>query len=164
MPRPVFAEFLINRIAAFCCNRHDGSMVRLDALRDALRQLERTFELLSKTPSQSSDISEIYRTAAIKSFEYVYEISVRLLRRHLEETAESPQEIAKMDFRPLIRTAAEKELIDDPVRWFLYREKRNITAHTYDATKAMDIITVLPEFIASAKVLLQALDAATDAR
>ncbi len=104
----------------------------------------------------------IYQTAAIKSFEYVYEISIRLIRRHLERTSDSALLIEKMDFKPLIRTAAEKGLVDDPVRWFLYREKRNITAHTYDAVKAMDILTVLPEFMESVQGLLDAVARAND--
>jgi nucleotidyltransferase substrate binding protein (TIGR01987 family) len=68
-----------------------------------------------------------------------------------------------MDFRTLIRTAAERGLVRDPAIWFLYREKRNITAHTYDETKALDVIGHLPGFIETIKELLAACASSTRA-
>jgi Nucleotidyltransferase substrate binding protein like len=61
-------------------------------------------------------LAPAFRTAAIKSYEYVYELAIRLIRRALELKAASPSEIDLMDFKTLMRTAAEKGLIDDLCR------------------------------------------------
>jgi len=50
-------------------------------------------------------------------------------------------------------------LIDDIDAWVIYREKRNITSHTYDAAKAAEVAAVLPEFARAAHELLGRLQA-----
>ena len=59
-----------------------------------------------------------------------------------------------MDFKTLIRTVAGKGVIDDPLSWYLFREKRNITAPTYDQTKAVDVLAVVPQLLQRARFLL----------
>ena len=129
-------------------------------LSKALGELKRNAELpYSSLAREHPELLPTFRTAAIKSFEYVYELSVKLVRRALESKAASPGEVDGLDFKVLMRTAAEKGLIDDPVSWFLFREKRNITSHTYDETKAIDVLAILPQFIERAQNLLERLDA-----
>ena len=77
--------------------------------------------------------------------------------------AATPAEIEQMEFKTLVRTAAEKGLIDDPVAWLLFREKRNITSHTYDETKSLDVLGVIPQFIGRAQFLLERLNSPRDA-
>ena len=96
-------------------------------------------------------------------FQYAYELGIRLIRRRLESMAATPAEIEQMEFKTLMRTAGEKGLIDDPVAWFLFREKRNITSHTYDETKSLDVLGVIPEFIGRAQFLLERLNSPRDA-
>jgi nucleotidyltransferase substrate binding protein (TIGR01987 family) len=124
-------------------------------LGDALVHLETNFALIGSSLARGQPmLTATFRTAAIKSFEYVYEISIRLMRRALELKAMSATEIDQMDFKTLMRTAAEKGLIDDPQPWYLFRDKRNITAHTYDETKALDVLAVVPQLIERARFLL----------
>ncbi|RMH30952.1 MAG: nucleotidyltransferase, partial [Nitrospirae bacterium] len=52
---------------------------------------------------------------------------------------------------------AEQGLIADPNVWFLYRDKHNLTVHTYDATTANEIAAILPRFAADARRLFEAL-------
>lgn len=140
-------------------------MILTDHLRDALAELKKNIELPhSDIARERPDLIPTFRTAAIKSFEYAYEMSIRLIRRSLEARAASPQEIEDMDFRPMMRTAAEKGLIDEPLVWVLFREKRNITAHTYDETKAIDVLAILPQFLAKATALLDHVNATPHAR
>jgi nucleotidyltransferase substrate binding protein (TIGR01987 family) len=132
----------------------------LNPLESALAQLQTNYDLIGSTTAQTDPkIKAAFRTASIKSFEYAYELSIKLIRRRLERTSASPQDIEGMDFKPLMRTAAEKGLLDEPAAWFLYRDKRNITSHTYDETKALDVVSVVPEFLVSAGKLLAALKA-----
>jgi nucleotidyltransferase substrate binding protein (TIGR01987 family) len=106
---------------------------------------------------------DAFRAGAIKSFEYTYELAVRFMRRGLESMGLSSDEIDQMSFRTLIRTAAEKGLVDDPTAWFLFRDKRNITLHTYDELKALDVLAVIPQFIEKANFLLKTLARLNDA-
>jgi nucleotidyltransferase substrate binding protein (TIGR01987 family) len=130
-------------------------MLITQSLGDALAHLQINFGLTASPLARTQpQLLSTFRTAAVKSFEYVYELSVRLIRRALELKAVSSAEIDEMDFKTLIRTAAEKGLIDDPVAWFLFREKRNITAHTYDQTKAADVLAVVPQLMERVQFLL----------
>jgi nucleotidyltransferase substrate binding protein (TIGR01987 family) len=104
-----------------------------------------------------------FRTATIKSFEYAFELGIRLLRGRLEIMSSAPAEIEQMEFKRLVRTAAEKGLIDDPLAWVLFREKRSMTSHTYDETKALDVLAVIPQFIERAQFLLARLNGTNDA-
>ena len=124
-------------------------------LRDALAQLEANFGLTASALAREEPVvSRAFRTAAIKSFEYVYDLSVRLLRDALAVEATSSAESDEMDYTTLIRTAAEKGLIDDPLRWYVFRDKRGITALAYDPTKAGDVLVVVPRLIERARFLL----------
>ena len=127
-------------------------------LESALSQLRINFDLIGSVQAEeNASVKAAFRTASIKSFEYVYELSIRLVRRRLEAAADSPQDIESMDFKPLLRAAAEKGLVDDPDAWYLYRQKRNITSHTYEITKALDVINAIPGFIVSVEALLKSL-------
>lgn len=97
---------------------------------------------------------DIIRDSAIKRFEFTYSLCIKFMQRQLEDMMLERDEIDKMTFPDMIRTAAEKGLIDDPVIWFEYRKKRNITAHAYDEEKAEEVYAVLKDFASSAEYLL----------
>ena|ERR1700733_1531938 len=140
-------------------------MIVTTALANALSELQRNLDLtVSDIAAAHPELIGTFRTAAIKSFEYAYEMSVRLIRRNLERMAASPGEIDEMDFRTLMRTAAEKGLVDDPLPWFQFREKRNITSHTYDEAQALDVLAAMPQFVIKARYVLGRLTGGDDAR
>jgi len=62
-----------------------------------------------------------------------------------------------MSFREMIREGAERGMIDDPLAWFAYRQKRNLTTHTYDETVAKDVYLAAVAFASDAQALLAAL-------
>jgi hypothetical protein len=64
----------------------------------------------------------------------------------------------EMDFKALIRMAAKEGLVDDPLAWELIREKRKLTARTYDQTKAFEVLTVAPQLVERSRFLLARLD------
>jgi len=129
-------------------------MIVFEPLAKSLLQLETHIGLANSDLAKGDPtIAFAFRTAAIQSFEYSYGLSVKLLERHLQEASDGAQEVEHMNFRTLIRTAAEKGLLDDPAAWFDMREMRNITAHTYDEVKAAEIFAVLPAFLRLAKQL-----------
>lgn len=65
----------------------------------------------------------------------------------------------QLPFKEVIRVGAERGLIAVPERWFDYRNKRNITSHTYDEAKAREVFSVLSDFAADAADLLARLNA-----
>ena len=140
-------------------------MIVTTTLANALSELQRNLDLtVSDIGKAHPELIGTFRTASIKSFEYAYELSARLIRRSLEQMAATPGEIEQMDFRTLMRTAAEKGLVDDPLPWFLFREKRNITSHTYDETQALDVLAAMPQFVLKARYLLARLTGGNDVR
>jgi DNA-binding transcriptional MocR family regulator len=72
----------------------------------------------------------------------------------LEQDAPTPGEIAGMSFRELIRAGAERGFVLDPESWFEYRDKRNLTAHTYSEATAESVLTAARRFAPSGRALL----------
>lgn len=133
----------------------------LSALRGAVSSLEDGLEVVSNSEwfnQQSDKVQNTLIAGVIQNFEFVYEISFKMIKRQIEEESASPDEVDKSDFRDLLRVAAEKGLIADVEPWFKYRKMRNTTAHTYDHEKAQQVYQDTLIFINDARALLQALE------
>ena len=48
-------------------------------------------------------------------------------------------------------------LAGDWTDWRTYREMRNITSHTYDEAKAVQVVAAIPDFLAEARALVERL-------
>lgn len=132
-------------------------MLDLTSLNNALAQLRDSLDRC-REPAYAADpaLVRTIRTAAIKGFEMAYELSIRTLRRHLElADLVAPDALT---YRDLLRLAAERGLVTDPVAWFRFRDMRNRSAHTYDEGKAAAIAESIPEFLAAAEDLRAALE------
>ncbi|MFL9609497.1 nucleotidyltransferase substrate binding protein [Methylobacillus sp. Pita2] len=139
------------------------SDIRLDlsALRDAVGSLEDGLEVVSDGEwfnRQSEKVRNTLIAGVIQNFEFVYEISIKMVRRQIELESASPTEVDETNFRDVLRVAAEKGLIADVEAWFKYRKMRNITAHTYDHEKAQKVYQDTLIFIDDARALLQKLE------
>lgn len=115
----------------------------------ALHSLQRVLDR-SRTVPGDEDI----RDACIQRFEYTDELAFKMLKRQLEQELPSSDELDHLPFKEVIRVGAERGLIAVPERWFDYRDKRNITSHTYDEEKACEVFAVLADFSADAADLL----------
>ena len=93
---------------------------------------------------------EQIRDGLIQRFEFTYELSHRMLRRYLKETAASPDEIDRLPFADLIRTGSAQGLLqgDWPV-WRRFREMRSRTSHTYGS----QVASAIPAFLQEAEYL-----------
>ena len=90
--------------------------------------------------------------------EIEYEISHKMLKRYLEATIASPAELDAMPFGDLIRTGNEQKLLRGTwPNWKRYREMRSKTSHTYDESIALQVVAVIPSFLAEAEYLLEQL-------
>lgn len=108
---------------------------------------------------QPSGLRETLVAAAIKNFEFVHELCVKMIRRQLEAEALDPSEIDQDNYRTILRIAAKRGLIADPEAWFDYRAKRNITSHIYNKEQAKVIFDVSRAFYQDALLLLERLRA-----
>jgi len=95
------------------------------------------------------------RDGLIQRFEFTYEISHKMLKRYLEKTSPNPEQFDVMSFADLIRSGNEQSLLlSDWSKWKIFREMRAKSSHTYDEVIALEVISVIEDFIAEARVLL----------
>jgi len=136
--------------------------LNLDALRKALSSLADGLQVVSDRQwfdQQSSAVQNTLIAGVIQNFEFVYEIGVKMLKRQIEIESINPEGVDHLNFRDVLRLAAEKGLITDVQAWFSYRHMRNLTAHTYDHEKATKVYEATLGFIVDARALLDTLEA-----
>ena len=91
--------------------------------------------------------TDLNRDASIHRFEFTFELAWKTMQRILKykgRLINNP--------RDTIREAAKEGLIQDPKKWFVFLENRNLTSHVYNEEVADKIYNVLPEF----KIILDA--------
>ena len=133
------------------------NFMKLDysAFEKTIEQLEKSLRFLhSDMAKKNKDLYEQFRAAAIQAFEYTYELALKMLRRQLDQILANPAELREMAFMDFVRTAHEAGLVREVPVFKIYREKRNITAHTYDAEKAEGILSILDSFLKDARYIL----------
>ncbi len=136
--------------------------IDFSSLKKAIHSLQEGIDVVSDTDwfyGQSAPVQNTLIAGVIQNFEFVYELSIKMLKRQLEFEAASPAEIDEASFKDLLRIAAEKGLITDVEAWFSYRAMRNITAHTYDHEKAEQVYDDTLGFLDDAILLLNHLEA-----
>lgn len=127
--------------------------LNLSIFEKALNSLKVVFEIY-----QNKFNDDITRDSVIQRFEYTYSFALKIIKRFLEQTLEETEEIDHFSFNQLIRTANEKGLLlGNLENWTKYREKRNMTSHTYDEKKALEVISIMDNFIKEAEFLLNKL-------
>jgi nucleotidyltransferase substrate binding protein (TIGR01987 family) len=81
------------------------------------------------------------QTGAVQAFEFCYELAWKMMKRVLETQGidvESPKDA--------FRKAALAKLIDDPEIWFDFKEKRNLTSHTYEQENLTAVVEIFDLF------------------
>ncbi|MDD3729767.1 MAG: HI0074 family nucleotidyltransferase substrate-binding subunit, partial [Endomicrobiaceae bacterium] len=96
------------------------------------------------------------RDSVIQRFEYTYSLALKMIKRYLETNTLTQDEVDSFSFNDMIRVANENGLLlTDLEFWNKYREKRNITSHTYDVQKAKEVISVVNDFYKDVDYLLK---------
>ena len=131
--------------------------IDLSAFQKALAQLQEAIEFWRGLAPDSA-LKPHLRSSVIQSFEFTYELSVRMLRRVLIERSAAADLVADLSFNDLLRRAADAGLIADPQLWRDWREMRNATSHAYDETKANQVATGAIRFAEDAAALLGTLE------
>jgi nucleotidyltransferase substrate binding protein (TIGR01987 family) len=130
-----------------------------DTLEQALLALGRT------DPTGEAVLYDLYRNAAIKTFELSLETSGKLLRKALKAYGGSPRSVDALVFNDVLRHAGKHGLLDPDgvARWLAYRANRNTTAHDYGEGFANQTLKLLPLYLADLRELCQRLQKVFDA-
>ena len=118
-----------------------------DIIKSSLEILEKAYKMLEEFTKHK--ISEQEQAGIIKSFEFCYELSWKLMKKILTEKGvdvSSPKDI--------FREAARNKLIKDPVPWFEFLKKRNRVVHIYNLEIINNVIEVIEEFKMEVKSLI----------
>lgn len=124
-------------------------MLQTESFANAISSLQRAIDEHQRTAN------EFVRDACIQRFEYTYDLSHKMLKRHLEMTAPNPADVDGYSFQELIRTGAERGLLLNSWDcWAKYRLARNITSHSYNEAKALEVFQQIPDFLKESEYLL----------
>jgi nucleotidyltransferase substrate binding protein (TIGR01987 family) len=124
--------------------------VDLTPFRSALSQLEVALNARLAEPD-----NPFIRDAVIQRFEFTYELSIKTLKRYLRSTAASNDEVDRLNFRDLLRRAADFGVLKgDPLLWLDFRQARTDSVHTYNEMMAVEVASAAKSFAAEAHLLL----------
>ena len=119
------------------------------SLGNAVRRLREGFERHKREPTD-----EQIRDGLIRRLEFTYELTHKMLKRYLKETAASPDEIERMPFADLVRSGNAQGLLrSDWPAWRRFLEMRARTSHTYDNKVASQVAATIPVFLDEAEYL-----------
>ena len=121
----------------------------LSSWKRALSSLERAIARSASSPGD-----EELRDAVIQRFEYSYELSWKMLKRHSEEVVPDSESVDRLSFKELMREAAERGLIPAVEPWIEYRYQRNFASHGYDEEKARAVHKSALSFLVDSRALL----------
>ena len=107
---------------------------------------------------------DLFRNAAIKSFELSLETSGKLLRKALKAFSGSPRQVDRLVFNDVLRSAGKHGLLSlaEVERWLEYRANHNTTAHDYGEQFANETLKLLPLYIEDARTLAKVLTEVPD--
>lgn len=126
-------------------------MIDLTSFEKALTTLD---EIIIRYDRESGD--NAIRDAVIQRFEYTYSLSIKMLTRFLQSQATDLPDT--LTFNETIRKANQMGLLlSNLEKWTDYRQKRNLTSHTYEETVANSVVSVVKDFQKDAEFLLQEL-------
>jgi nucleotidyltransferase substrate binding protein (TIGR01987 family) len=139
--------------------------LNVDHLLRTAATLEQALIALNRPLDPASVDYDLYRNAAIKSFELSLETAGKLLRKALKAYTGDPRSVDRLVFNDVLRQAGKHGLFDLAAveRWLAYRANRNSTAHDYGVEFATETLKLLPDYLADVRALAAALQQVFDA-
>lgn len=137
--------------------------LNVEHLLRTIATLEQAMLALQEAPADSVRY-DLFRNAALKSFELSLETAGKLLRKMLKAYGGSPRAVDALVFNDVLRHAGKHALLDlaGVERWLEYRANRNSTAHDYGEGFANETVKLLPAYIEDARALAQTLQGKFD--
>lgn len=126
----------------------------LTSFNNALKSLNEVIQVYNKDKT-----NKIVRDSLIQRFEYTYSISLKMMKRYFSLSAFANDNIDGMTFNEMIRTANKMGLLFSNLEvWDNYRQKRNLTSHTYDEETAQTVVAVIEDFYKDSEFLYNKLN------
>ena len=99
---------------------------------------------------------------ALNSLKEVIEVydfdKTNLIKRFFSQGAFVLENIEGMTFNEMIRQANKMDLLRSNLeKWDDFRQKRNLTSHTYDEEVAVKVVSIIADFAKEAEFLLKQL-------
>ena len=107
------------------------------SINDKIKQLEKVFENLkiiidAYEKEEDRIIKDGLRDSIIQRFEFVTELSWKLMKKYLDENLV----LEVYSQRSVIKESYKQDLIENGELWLDILEDRNLTSHTYDENTA----------------------------
>ena len=130
--------------------------LNLDHLLRTADTLDQALLALDKTSPDDGVLYDLYRNAAIKSFELSLETAGKLLRKALKAYGGSPRSVDALVFNDVLRDAGKHSIFGQAAveRWLAYRANRNSTAHDYGVAFANETLRLLPAYLNDLRALV----------
>ena len=127
--------------------------------------LEQALIAIENHGQRDDVLFDLYRNAAIKSFELSLETAGKLLRKALKAYGGAPRSIDALVFNDVLRHACKHGLMDAAAveRWLGYRANRNNTAHDYGEGFANETLKLLPQHLRDVRALAPRIQGVFDA-
>jgi len=104
----------------------------------------------------------ITRDSMIQRFEYNYSLSLKMIKRYFKNSAFVFDNLEAMSFNEMIRNANKMGLLlSNLEKWDIYRQKRNLTSHTYDEKTANEVVSIIEDFSKEVGYLINKLEEKT---
>lgn len=134
--------------------------IDLTTLAKALAQLREAIDFWQSCEPRHP-LKPHLRAAVIQSFEFSYELTIRVVKRVILERAVSTETVNDLSFSNLLRLALDAGLPMTLDTWRRWRDLRNATSHAYDEARAIEVAVATPEFLSDAENILVSLQSAT---
>lgn len=133
--------------------------IETEYLQRCIATLEKAYSMLIISAADSIEY-DMYRSACVKEFEIILELSGKLLRKVLRPYFHSSKAADQLRFKDVFRQAVLRSILteDSCERWLEYRDSRNNTAHDYGRNFAEETLKILPGFILDATDLCQIIE------
>lgn len=112
----------------------------LTSLENAIKTLD---EIIERYDREYYD--NAIRDAVIQRFEYTYSLTLKFISRFLKNMM--PEQVDSLTFNDIIREANKFGfLLSNLEKWTIYRQKRNLSSHTYNEEIAQSVIAIVKDF------------------
>lgn len=127
--------------------------------------LEQALKSIESLQQRDGVMFDLFRSAALKSFELSLETTGKLLRKALKAYGGAPRAVDALVFNDVLRHAGKHGLMDASAveRWLGYRANRNNTAHDYGEGFANETLKLLPQYLQDVRDLAPRIQEVFDA-
>lgn len=121
-------------ILIYKTNEKGGILMNENKLKYKLEDFQKALKKLEIALEKDAHLDELYLDGTIQRFEFVYELSWKLMKSYLEY-----QGVEVVSPRETFREGFKEGLIEDASEWINLMLNRNRTSHTYNEETAWDI-------------------------